>query len=698
MFESEVTRMEKYTLIITEKPDAASRIATALDEDGKPKKVVSNGVPYYQAYRGGNVVVVPALGHLYTITSKQKGYSYPIFDYQWVPRYQAERRASRIRTWLKVIAQLAQDAENFVDACDFDIEGSIIGYTILKYACCGKEKSAKRMKYSTLTKEELQESYSQLLPTLDFSLIEAGLTRHEVDWLYGINLSRALTQAAKNYSGQYTTLSTGRVQGPTLRFLEVREKTINIFVPTPYWTISAKISIDQIALEVEYEKTIETRSEATALLESCKTKEGHIETVFVEEFLKDPPVPFDLTALQSEAYRIFKYTPMRTSNILQHIYLAALISYPRTSSQKLPPSIGYKNILKKLSKNIAYAKHSADLLSKSSLKPNEGKKFDPAHPAIYPTGNLPEKPLDAGERNIFDLVVKRFFAVFGEPAIQQRIKVTVNINGNHFQMAATRTLSEGWQRLYKPYAQTKEAALPHLTEGKSVKVKRVVLSDHYTKPPARYSPRSLLLKMEKEEIGTKATRAATIQTLFNRKYLNGKDNLVISEVGFEVVEILAKYCPTVVSPQMTKKLEQKMEAIQQGRETKQKVLQDATETLKAVISELKDKETLIGAQLSVALQKARLKERTVGTCPRCQDGQLVVLRSKKSGKRFVGCTNYFNGKCSTAYPLPQTGVIKPLTSVCKSCGSPLIAVYYKGKLPWRLCLNSSCPSKGAHSK
>ncbi len=690
--------MAKYTLIVTEKPDAANRIATALDESGKPKKAVSNGVPYYQAYRDGNIVVVPALGHLYTITSKQKGHSYPVFDYQWVPRYQAERGASRIRAWLKVIAQLAQDAEYFVDACDFDIEGSIIGYTILKYACGGKEKAAKRMKYSTLTKEELQESYSHLLPTLDFSLIEAGLTRHEVDWLYGINLSRALTQAAKNSSGQYATLSTGRVQGPTLRFLEAREKTINCFVPTPYWTITAKISIDQTTLEVEYEKTLETWSEATTIMESCKTKEGHIETVAVEEFLQNPPVPFDLTALQSEAYRIFKYTPMRTSNILQHLYLEALISYPRTSSQKLPPSIGYKNILKKLSKNVAYTKHSADLLSKPLLKPNEGKKFDPAHPAIYPTGNLPEKPLDAAERNIFDLVVKRFFAVFGEPAIQQSIKVIVSINSNHFHMTATRTLSEGWQRFYKPCAQTKEVVLPSLTEGKSVNVKRVALSDCYSKPPARYSPRSLLLKMEKEEIGTKATRAATIQTLYDRKYLDGKDSLVISEVGFEVVEVLAKYCPAIVSPQMTKKLEQEMEAIQQGRETKQKVLQDATETLKVVVSELKDKEAAIGVQLSVALQKARLDECTVGSCPKCQDGQLVVLRSKKSGKRFVGCTNYFKSKCSTAYPLPQTGVIKPLTASCKSCGSPIIAVYYKGRLPWRLCLNPSCPSKGAHPK
>ncbi len=685
--------MEKYTLVITEKPDAANRIATALDVYGKPKKAFNNGVPYYQAYRDGNIVVVPALGHLYTITSKKKGRGYPIFEYQWVPRYQAERKASRIRVWLKVIAQLAKDAEGFVDACDFDIEGSIIGYTILKYACAGKEAIAKRMKYSTLTKEELQESYTHLLPTLDFALIEAGLTRHEVDWLYGINLSRALTQAAQNSSGQYATLSTGRVQGPTLRFLEAREKTINCFVPTPYWTLTAKININDTVFDIEYERTLENKALAQVVKDSCKTKEGQIETVDVKEFLQNPPVPFDLGALQSEAYRIFKYTPMRTSSVLQHLYLDALISYPRTSSQKLPPSIGYKKILAKLGKAPFYAKFTAELLSKTSLKPNEGKKYDPAHPAIYPTGNLPEKPLDTAARNIFDLVVKRFLAVFGDPAIRQAINVTIGLNGNPFYLSALRTLTEGWLRLYAPYVQLKDTALPPLTEGQKVNVKKVTLNDNFTKPPPRYNPRSLLLKMEKEEIGTKATRASTIQTLYDRKYLKGTTSLFVSTLGFEVIEVLSKYCPTVVSPELTRKLEGEMDQIQQGNQTKQNVLQSATETLKLVTSELKEKEATIGAQLSQPLQKNRLDERTIGDCPKCGNGKLVIVRSKKTGKRFVGCTNYFEGKCNTAYPLPQTGTVKPLASSCSSCGSPNIAVYGRGRKPWKLCLNPQCALK-----
>ena len=201
------------------------------------------------------------------------------------------------------------------------------------------------------------------------------------------------------------------------------------------------------------------------------------------------------------------------------------------------------------------------------------------------------------------MVVKRFLAVFGEPAIRQSINVTMSINGNLFHLNAARTLTEGWLRFYKPYVQLKEDTLPPLTEGQKVDVKRVILKDHFTKPPARYNPRSLLLKMEKEEIGTKATRAATIQTLYDRKYLNGTDSLVVSDLGFEVIEVLSKYCPTVVSPEMTRKLEEKMEAIQQGNETKQNVLQNAIETLKLVTSELKEKEAAIGAQLSQAIKK-----------------------------------------------------------------------------------------------
>ncbi len=686
--------LQKYTLIITEKPDAASRIASALDYTGKAEKKAESGVPYYVAKRSKDIVVVPALGHLYTVASKKRGEKgYPVFDFHWVPRYLAERGAARIRPWLKVISKLAENADMFIDACDYDIEGSIIGYSILKYACGDKENAAQRMKYSTLTKEEIEKSYAEPLSSLDFALIEAGLTRHEVDWLYGINLSRALTTAAKNCSGKYATLSTGRVQGPTLKFLETRERSIKCFVPTPYWSIKAEVKIGGAVFEAEYErKSIETRADADAIIDSCKGRDGEVETVEMKEFQQAPPLPFDLGSLQGEAYRLFMYTPMRTSTIAQRLYLDALISYPRTSSQKLPPAIGYQTILKKLGRLSEYRKEASELLAKPELKPTEGKKQDPAHPAVYPTGNLPERALYSTERNIWDLVVRRFMAVFGEPAVLQSVKVTISINGNRFQLSGRQTLEEGWLRFYKPYVKSEDTVLPPMQEGQKISVKQVVLEDKFTAPPPRYNPSSLLRKMEKEEIGTKATRAGIIQTLHDRKYIR-EEKIVVTDLGFEVVDVLKKHCPAVVSIELTRKLEEKMNDIQQRKETRENVLHDAIELLNPVTEKLKENEQLIGARLSQAIMKAKLEERIIGACPICKNGKLVILRSKKTGKRFIGCTNYFEGICKTSFPLPQKGLAKPSGNACKSCGWLTVRIWMKGKRPWNLCLNPECPAK-----
>ena len=690
----------KYTLIITEKPDAARRIAMALDAEGKPQRVLESGVLYHVAKRSEEIVVVPALGHLYTVADKKRGkQNYPVFDFRWVPRYLAERGASRIRTWLKVISKLAENANRYVDACDYDIEGSIIGYSILKYACGGKEKTARRMKYSTLTKDELEKAFGDLLEHLDFALIEAGLTRHEMDWLYGINLSRALTAAAKNYSGRYATLSTGRVQGPTLNFLETREEKIKCFVPTPYWSIKAEVKIDKTVFEAEYERNvIKSKAEADTVVNNCKGKDGVIEKIEVNEFKQMPPLPSDLGSLQSEAYRVFKYTPMRTSSIAQRLYLAALISYPRTNSQKLPPAINYQSILRQLSRVLEYAKLTEELLTKPTLKPTEGKKKDPAHPAIYPTGNLPERRLYGTERNVWDLVVRRFLAVFGEPAIQKSLKATISINGNLFQLIGRQTLEEGWLRFYKPYIHLEDAPLPPLKEGQKVILKRIVLEDKFTKALPRYNPSSLLRRMEKEEIGTKSTRAGIIETLHARKYTCG-ERIAVTDLGFEVVDVLKKYCPTVMSLELTRKLEERMSEIQQGKEMRENVLREVVEILKPVTEKLKENEKAIGARLSQAVMKARFEERIVGACPVCHSGKLVILRSKKTGKRFIGCTNYFEGTCKTAFPLPQRGLVKPLGGVCKSCSWPTVQIWMKSGRPWNLCFNPNCPLKnGAKRK
>ncbi|MFQ5999235.1 MAG: DNA topoisomerase I [Candidatus Bathyarchaeia archaeon] len=691
--------MEKYTLIVTEKPDAAQRIAQALDYEGKPKKVEKNGVPYFLAHRDRKLVVVPALGHLYTVVHERgrRNY-YPVFNFRWAPRHLAERGAKQIRVWIEMISKLASDAEEFIAACDYDLEGSLIGYCILKYACENKEGVAKRMKFSTLTKSELEKAYDEPLPQLDFALIEAGKTRHEVDWLYGVNLSRALTLAAKRWSGKYSTLSTGRVQGPTLKFLIGREKAIRSFVPTPYWEIRAEVEIKKSTYEVEYErKRIEKKADAEAVVRACTDRTGEIKKVDVRKFHQKPPIPFDIGALQAEAYSLFRYTPRRTLGIAQRLYLDALISYPRTSSQKLPPIIDYKKILNALGREPAYKKLASKLLEKKELKPREGAKEDPAHPAVYPTGNLPERTLSEPEKKVWDLVVKRFMAVFGETAIKQSVKVSLEVNGHNFFLRGRQILKEGWMQFYKPYIRAEEVLLPPIKKGETVRLKRVICDDKFTNPPPRYNPSSLLKKMEELGIGTKATRADIIETLYNRRYITD-ERIVVTELGFDIIDILSKYAPRVISVKLTQELEKKMEQIQSNSEKRENILLEAVQQLKPQLEQFKEKEGPIGEALSNAIKRARMQERIIGNCPSCGTGKLMILYSRKTRKRFIGCTNYFKGICKTSFPLPQRGTAKPMGKNCSSCGWPLVRVQIRGRRPWRLCFNPDCPLKEERRK
>jgi len=698
---SGTARRNGQTLIVAEKPEAARRIAEALDQKGKAQKLEMNGVPYFKAENEHEtVVVVPALGHLYTVVQERgrRDY-YPVFNYRWVPKYVENGKDKQLRTFIETIASLSEEAERWINACDYDIEGSTIGYTILKYACGEKEKNAARMKFSTLMDKEIQDAYQSLSPSLDFNLVEAGLTRHEVDWLWGVNLSRALMLAARHWSGRHTTLSTGRVQGPTLGFLAEREKEIRSFVPTPFWEVKAKVEIGNVLYDVAYESEKLPRIDlARRIAEETSGKDGTVEDVQVREYQQAPPTPFDLGSLQSDAYRHFGYTPSRTLNIAERLYLGALISYPRTSSQKLPPAIGYRDILRSLGKRKEYADLVKIVLSKRDPKPQEGKKEDPAHPAIYPTGNTPQSALSPPEEKLLDLITKRFLAVFGDTALRQSMRAVIKVNGYTFYLSGRRILKEGWLRLYQPYAKEDEVILPPLEKGQKIPFGQVTIEDKFVSPPPRYNPSSVLRLMEEEGIGTKATRAAIVDTLYDRGYIRD-ERMVVTDLGFTVTETLEKNSPRIVSVAFTRELEERMEKIETGTETRENVLAEAINRLKPILEELRDKETPIGQTLSEAIRRAQLERRVIGPCPVCRTGNLIIIYSRKTGKRFAGCTNFRNGTCKAAFPLPQHQYgVKPARRSCKICQWPVVEVKPREKRPWNLCLNPDCPSKAKYQK
>jgi DNA topoisomerase-1 len=169
-------------------------------------------------------------------------------------------------------------------------------------------------------------------------------------------------------------------------------------------------------------------------------------------------------------------------------------------------------------------------------------------------------------------------------------------------------------------------------------------------------------------------------------------------LGFDIADVLSRYCPRVTSVKFTRELEEKMEKIQTNNEDRVNVLVEAVNQLKPVLEELKEREQTIGQVLSKAIKRARMQERIIGNCPDCKTGKLMILYSRKTKKRFIGCTNYFKGICTTSFPLPQKGTAKPAQKNCKGCEWPLVFVRLKGRRPWMLCFNPDCPLKEERRK
>lgn len=590
--------MSKRALVITEKPSSARRIAAALDENGKPNRGRYGKVSFYVSYRDGmELVVVSAVGHLYTIVQKRGGWTYPVYDIKWVPSHRADKRSSYTKQYLDAIINLANDIDEVVSACDYDQEGSLIAFNIIKYglgeAALGK---SKRMLFNTLTEGELVNSWENRQP-LDYPVIAAGKTRHEADWLYGINLSRALTLTAKKRLDYKKTLSTGRVQGPTLRFVYDLETRINSFVPIPYWKVSADTIIDEDTYSLEYEKTrLEREVHAKTVAEACRGKEGIITGIKGKEERTRPPTPFNLGDLQQEAYRIFKYNPSATLKIAEKLYLSALISYPRTNSQRIPLTIDVREILGNLGKNMRYESDVSTLIAQKRFKSRQGKKDDPSHPAIHPTGNKPGR-LKPEALNIYDLIVRRFLASLGKPSVRSKSAVDVDVNGHTFYLKGDHTIESGWTVFYRPYYKSKDTPLPEVKVGMVLPITKLSTRRHYTKPPFWFTASSLVRKMEDEGIGTKATRSNIIDSLYRRGFIRGQ-RVAITDLGSNVIEALARYSPDIIDVKLTRTLEAQLDSIQLGKGSADEVIEETISKLDAILKRFKKKEAEIGASLS----------------------------------------------------------------------------------------------------
>ena len=493
---------EGYELIITEKPQAALKIASAL---GKSTKRNIGNVPYYEVNRKGEKIFVGcAVGHLFTLTQRVPSSKTPVFDLVWVPNYFV-RKKDFSKKYYDVLLKLISKAGKLTIATDYDTEGEVIGLNIVRFAA--GQSDANRMKFSTLTEKEINQAYETKTSSLDWGQAIAGETRHYLDWFYGINLSRALMNAIKT-TGKFKIMSIGRVQGPTLKLIVDKEREIQAFKSEPYWQVF--ITVKDPEVELKYIKDIfgpkGVPNWDKKELEKFKDligKKAQAQTKKTQQILPPNP-PFNLTTLQTEAYRIYGISPSNTLKIAQSLYLASLISYPRTSSQKLPDSIDYKSILETLK-----SKYKVSKLIKRD-KPIEGEKTDPAHPSIYPTGNT--QILSGDEENIYDLIVKRFLCLFCEDAIIDKKRITAEVNNLVFSANGSAIKKKAWLDIYP--SNLKELDLPDVNGEVTIINQRT--EEKQTQPPRRYSPASILSELEKRNLGTKCLTGNT-KIIFNGK-------------------------------------------------------------------------------------------------------------------------------------------------------------------------------------
>ncbi len=673
-------------LIISEKANAAKKIAQFLAE-GSVKDGKHRSVPHHTfTWKGEECVSVGLKGHVLNP-------EYPEEYSNWQKVEPSELIDAKI---LKAVSEkgvadavksLAKKADRVVIATDFDREGELIGIEALSLAFEANPKlmdHVERARFSALTKGEVTRAFENLVE-VSRELADAGAARQDIDLIWGATLTRWVSRATKRYGNAF--LSVGRVQSPTLVLIAERERERRAFVREPYWELEATLRNGGGPFVVHHAHGRFKREAAAREAIENLTQTATVTEVKQKSATRPPPTPFNTTGFLTEAARL-GIRPSRAARIAEDLYTDGYISYPRTDNTVYPRSLDLREILVYLKRVEGAGKYAEGLLGAGKLSPTRGKRETTDHPPIYPTGRASRKALRDDQWKIYQLVVRRFLATLSDPAKTLRTTLRFVSGGEPLVTSGTVVTEEGWLGVY-PYARRADEELPALSEGQVVEVVETEVLSKETQPPARYGQGRLIKLMEDLGLGTKATRPNIIQNLYDRGYVHD-DPIVPTETGLAVAQALKHFASEIATHEMTAELERSMDAISEGKISKDSVVDGSRDVLRRVYEHLTRSEE----EFADIVWNGIRGDEILGPCPNC-GRDLVIRRNRKSGKRFAGCEGY--PECRTTFPLPQRGDIIPLGTQCDACGSPEIKVIGKRR-PWVTCINMDCPKKGEQRK
>ncbi|GIZ52213.1 DNA topoisomerase III [Noviherbaspirillum aridicola] len=646
------------TLIIAEKPSVANDIAKALGGFTK----------HDEYFESNEYVLSSAVGHLVEIAVPEE---YDVKRGKWtfthlpvIPPHFALNPIAKTESRLKVLNKLIKrkDVTALVNACDAGREGELIFRLIAQYAKA--KQPIKRLWLQSMTPAAIREGFARLREDKEMMpLADAARCRSEADWLIGINGTRAMTAFNSKDGGFYLT-TVGRVQTPTLSIVVEREEKIKNFVPRDYWEVRAefvcaagvyegrwldtKFRKDETDPEKRAER-LWSKAAAESIVAACRGKPGNV-TEEAKPATQLSPALFDLTSLQREANSRFGFSAKNTLALAQALYEKhKVLTYPRTDSRHLPEDyLGtVKQTLEAISENNNYMQFAKQILKNNWVKPNK-RIFDNSkisdHFAIIPTTQVP-KNLSEPEQKLYDLVARRFMAVFFPAAEYMVTTRYTEVSGHQFKTEGKVMTNPGWLAIYGREAANDDdkdnaGTLVPVARGEQVKTDKVNANGLVTKPPARYTEATLLSAMEGagklvddedlreamagKGLGTPATRAAIIEGLLNEKYLlrEGRE-LIPTAKAFQLMTLLRGLgVDELTAPELTGEWEYKLAQMERGKISREEFMREIAQMTQIIVKRAKeyDKDTIPG-------DYATLKT----PCPNC--GGVV----KENYRRFA-CT------------------------------------------------------------